>query len=188
MRILILILVALTAVAVDAQPADVTAIQRREASNADARTLVMLERFRKALVDRYGGDPRLTMLAIRESEGQALVLRAGDAPEHVIWQNGRWAGTENRQLRPWASASLAATNAFALSSVRAAPFRTWQDAWRAVPAQATDFVTHYEVGFDPAAGRVVVRAQVGSMTKLTLSVHAFDASTGASLAETSAKR
>ena len=188
MRILILILLALTAVAVDAQPADVTAIQRREASNADARTLAVLERFSKALVDRYGGDPRLTMLAFRESEGQALVLRVEGAPEHVIWQNGRFTGTENRQLRPWASATLAATNAFSLSSVRAAPFRTWQGAWRAVPAQSTDFVTHYEVGYDPAVGRVVVRAQVGSMSKPTLSIHAFDPATGSPVATPAAKR
>lgn len=158
-----------------AQPADVAAIQAREARNADARTLAALERFRAALVDRYGGDPSLTMLEIGESEGEALVVRPGGASEHVIWQGGRWIGTEGRQLKPWAAPAVAATHAFALSSVKPEPIRAWLDAWRKGPGQSTDFVTGYAIGYDPARARIAVRASVGSMTTGRLSRQTFDA-------------
>src|SRR4029079_4792538 len=91
------LLVALTAGQALAQPPDVAAIQAREARNADARTLAALERFRTALAARFGGDPRLTMLEISESEGEALVVRASGPPEHAIWQGARWIGTDGRQ-------------------------------------------------------------------------------------------
>jgi len=162
-----------------AQAPDVAAIQAREARNADARTLAALERFRQALAARFGGDPMLTMLEASESEQTALVLAShGSAPAFVIWRGDRWIGTENRRLEPWAKADVAAANAFPLSSVRAASFRAWQDAWRKSPGKATDFVTGYAMGFDPAAGRVVVRATVGSMTTGRLGRHAFDPATG----------
>jgi hypothetical protein len=158
-----------------AQPADVAAIQAREARHADARTLAALERFRAALTERYGGDPKLTMLAFGESEGEALVLRPGGASEHVIRQGDHWISTDGRRLAPWAGASVAAANAFALSSVRAEPIRAWLEAWRKAPGQATDFVTGYAIGYEPAQARVVVRATVGSMTTGRLSRQTFAA-------------
>jgi len=115
------------------------------------------------------------MLEISESEGEALVVRAGGAPEHVIWQGERWIGTDGRQLKPWASPPIAATHAFALSSVKAEPIRAWIDTWRKMPGQATDFVTGYAFGYDPARSRIAVRATVGSMTTGRLSEQAFDA-------------
>jgi hypothetical protein len=167
----------------DAQPADVAAIQAREARNADARTLAALEHFREALVDRYRGDPRLTMREFGESEATALVLKSpAAAPEFVIWRGGSWIGTENRKLEPWATSDLAAANAFPLSSVRASSFRAWQDAWRKAPGQATDFFMKYSMGYDPAAGRVVVRASVGSMTIGRIAEQRFDPSSGAPVA------
>lgn len=172
-----------------AQGADIVAIQAREARNADQRTIAALERFRTALVARFGADPSLTMLDVSENEGEALVLRAGaSAPEYVIWQGERWMGTENRQLRAWASERIAAANAFPLSSVRVAAIRAWLEAWRKVPAHATDFVAGYQVGFEPAAGRVVVRTRVGSLSTGRLSQQTFDPATGAPLAPPVAKR
>ena len=166
-----------------AQAADVAAIQAREARSADTRTLAALERFRQALVARYPGDPRLTMLEFGESEGTALVLASPAAsPEFVIWRGDRWIGTENRKLEPWAKADVAAANAFPLSSVRASSFRAWQDAWRRAPGQATDFFMKYAMGYDPAAGRVVVRASVGSMTTGRMTEQRFDPAGGAPVA------
>jgi len=173
--VVLALIAALAAPTAAAQPADVAAIQAREARNADARTLAALERFRAALVKRFGGDPGLTMLKISESEGEALVVRAGGSPEHVIWQGERWIGTDGRQLEPWASPAIAATHAFALSQVKAEPVRAWVDAWRKVPGRATDFVTGYAFGYDPARSRIGVRAIVGSMTSGRLSEQAFDA-------------
>jgi hypothetical protein len=157
-----------------AQPADVAAIQAREARHADARTLAALERFRAALVERYG-DPKLTMLTFGESEGEALVLRPGGATEHVIRQGDRWISTDGRKLAPWTGAGVAAANAFALSSVRAEPIRAWLETWRKAPGQATDFVTGYAIGYEPAQARIVVRATVGSMTTGRLSRQTFAA-------------
>jgi hypothetical protein len=78
--VVLALIAALAAPTAAAQPADVAAIQAREARNADARTLAALERFRAALVKRFGGDPGLTMLKISESEGEALVVRAAARP------------------------------------------------------------------------------------------------------------
>lgn len=172
-----------------AQTADVAAIQAREARNADARTLAALERFRDALVARFGADPLLTMIEWSETEGAALVLRAGvSTPEFVIRQGDAWKSTENRQLRPWASPALAAAHAFPLSSVRAPPIRAWIDAWRKAPGHATDFVTQYAMGHDPAAGRVVIRAVVGSMATGKLGQQAFDPATGQPVAASATAR
>ena len=166
-----------------AQTPDVAAIQAREARNADTRTLAALERFRQALAVRYPGDPRLTMLEFGESEATALVLTSpASPPEFVIWRGDRWIGTENRKLEPWARPDVAAANAFPLSSLRAPPFRAWQDAWRRHPGQATDFFMKYAIGYDPAAGRVVVRATVGSMTTGRIAEQRFDPSSGAPVA------
>ncbi|MEO8487385.1 MAG: hypothetical protein ABI585_13720 [Betaproteobacteria bacterium] len=189
--IALVVLGALAALAprADAQPADIAAIQAREARNADQRTLAALERFGAALIARYGGDPTLTMLGVSETEGEALAQRSpGAAPEHVIRQGERWIGTEGRQLRPWADAPVAAMHAFPLSSMRTAGIRAWLDAWRKLPGRATDFVTRYEAGYDPADGRVVVRAHVGSMTTGRLSLHAFDPATGAPIAREPPRR
>ena len=188
-RLVALAFMALVPLRADAQAADIAAIQAREARNADARTLAALERFRQALAGKFGADPALVMLDLSENEGEALVLRgAGAAPEHVIWQNERWIGTEARRLEPWAPAAVAAANAFMLSSVRAAPIRAWLDAWRKSPAQATDFVTHYTVGYDPALARVVIRARIGSMTTGRLSLQSFDPVSGAKLDAPTPKR
>ena len=159
------LLVALASGHAVAQPADVAAIQAREARNADARTLAALERFRAALVARF----------ISETEGEALVVRASGSTEHVIRQGERWIGIDGRQLKPWASPAIAATHAFALSSVSAEPIRAWLDAWRKVPGQATDFVTGYAIGYEPARSRIAIRATVGSMTTGRLSQQTFDA-------------
>jgi hypothetical protein len=176
-------LVPLAAMPARAQTADVAAIQAREARNADERTLAALERFRRALVERYGGDARLAMLEFGESEAAALVLASpGAAPAFVIWRGDRFVGTGHRKFVPWASPEVAAANAFAVSSVRAASFRTWQDAWRRSPGQATDFMMKYEVGYDPAAGRVVVRATVGSLTTGRMTEQRFDPASGAPIA------
>ena len=183
MKALVAALVLVPVVAT-AQPAEVAAIQAREARNADARTLAELGRFRSALVQRFGGYVRLTMLGFREGEGEALVLRPGGKVEHVIRQGEAWISTANRKLVPWASPGVAASNAFALSSVRAEPIEAWQDAWRKRPGRATDFVTHYALGYDPNVARVVVRARVGSMATGRLAEHAFDAASGAPLAPT----
>jgi hypothetical protein len=158
-----------------AQPADVAAIQAREARNADARTLAALERFRAALVERYGRDPKITMLVIGETEGEALVVRADGTSEHAIRQGERWIGTEGRALKPWVSPAIAATHAFTLSSMKAETIRSWLDGWRNVPGQATDFVTGYAIGYDPARASVSIRASVGSMTTGRLSRQTFDA-------------
>ena len=166
-------LVALAPLRADAQAADVAAIQAREARNADARTIAALERFRQALVARYGSDPKLVMLDISETEGEALVVR-GAGNEYVIRQGDRWMPTEARELKPWASASVAAANAFPLSSVKASGVRAWLDRWRKVPAQSTDFVTNYTWGYDPKASRVVVKATVGSMSTGRLTVQTFE--------------
>lgn len=158
--------------------AEVAAIQAREARNADARTLASLERFRAALVARFGADPRIVMLAFDEQEGSALVARAGAAPEYVIRQGDAWISTANRRLAPWAPPELANANAFPLSSLHAAPIRAWLDGWRKTPGRANDFVTDYQVGYDPAAGRVLVRARIGSMTSFGITQHSFDPASG----------
>lgn len=188
LRIAACLLAACAAVAAPAQPADVAAIQAREARNADTRTLAALERFRAALVARFGADPMLTMLAWSETEGSALVLKAGGATEYVIRQGDEWKSTANRKLEPWAPPAVAAANAFRLSSVKTAPIRAWLDAWRKAPGQSADFVTGYSVGYDPAAGAIVVRTRVGSMTTGKLDEQRFDATTGGRLAIAAAPR
>ena len=176
-----LVLVALAPAPAFAQAADIAAIQAREARNADARTIAALERFRQALATRAGADAKLAMLEITESEGEALVVKAGVAPEHLIFQGDKWIGTDGRRLRPWAPAAVAADHAFALSSVTPAGIRAWLAAWRKTPGQATDFVVEYAFGYDPALARLVVKATVGSMTTGRLSEQAFDPASGANL-------
>lgn len=161
-----------------AQGGGVAEIQAREARNADARTLAAFERFRQALIAKIGGDPMLAMLEFGESEAAALVVRPGGARELLIRQGDRWIGTENRKLEPWASAAVATANAFALSSVRATPIRAWIDRWRTVPGQATDFIMKFEMGYDPAVAKVVIKARVGSLTTGKISVVPFDPASG----------
>ena len=171
-----------------AQAADVAAIQAREARNADARTLAALERYRAALVGRFGGDPKLTMLEWGETEGAALVVVPGGATSFVIRQGDEWKSTENRKLVPWAEPATASARAFPLSSVRPAAIRAWLDAWRAVPGQATDFVTRYSIGYDPALGRVAFRALVGSMATGKLTLVAFDPADGRTIGPVAGSR
>jgi hypothetical protein len=177
-----LALVALVAlVAADPAPAqggDVAQIQAREARNADARTLAALERFRQALIAKVGGDPMLAMLEFGESEAAALIVRPGGARELLIRQGDRWIGTENRKLEPWAGAAVATANAFALSSVRATSFQAWIDRWRTIPGQATDFIMKFEMGYDPAVAKVVIKARVGSLTTGKIAAIAFDPASG----------
>lgn len=164
-----------------AQGGSVAEIQAREARNADTRTLAALERFRKALIARFGVDPKLTMLEFGESEAAALVMQPGGASEFVIWQADRWSSTANRKLEPWASPSVAATNSFALSVVKASSIRAWLDAWRRVSGQASDFVMKYEIGFDPTAAKVVGKVRVGSLTTGRMAYVAFDPASGQAL-------
>jgi hypothetical protein len=171
-----------------AQPADVAAIQAREARNADARTIAALERFRQALAERFGGDAKLAMLEITESEGEALVVKPGGALEHAILQGGTWIGTDGRRLRPWVPPAVAAAQAFPLSSVAPAGLRAWLDAWRRTPGHATDFVVEYAFGYDASLARVVVKATVGSMATGRLSEQVFDPGSGAKLDAPAPKR
>ncbi len=159
-------------------PADVRRIQESEARKSDERTLAYLARFRAVLVERFGPDPKLTMLAVSEVEGSALVLTGSGPPEYVIWQEGKWLDTRNRQLKPWATAEIAAANAFALSQLREAAVRKAMQDWRRTPAQAADFLGNLSVGYDPRGKRVLVRHEAGSMTTVQFRQFTYDPQTG----------
>lgn len=174
--------------AAHAQTPGVAAIQASEARNADTRTLAALESFRAALIARFGADPSLAMLRWSETEGSALVVKPGGGLEFVIRQGDAWKSTDARKPDLRAPPSVAEAHAFKLSSVKAAPIRAWVDAWRNAPGQATDFVSDYAMSYDPAAGRVVVRAVVGSMTSGKLSQPAFDPGNGSAVALAAAPR
>lgn len=182
------LLVALACTGSVAQAPDVAAIQAREARNADARTLAAFERCRQALVARFGADPKLTMLEWGETECAALVVAQGGATAFVIRQGDEWKSTANRKLEPWAEPATASANAFPLSSVRPAAIRAWLDAWRAVPGQATDFVTRYSIGYDPALRRVAFRGLVGSMATGKLTLVAFDPADGRTIGPVAGRR
>lgn len=171
-----------------AQTPDVAAIQASEARKADARTLAALESFRAALIARFGADPTLAMLKWSETEGSALVAKPGGGTEFVIRQGGAWKSTDARKPDLWAPPAVAAANAFKLSSVKSAPVRAWVEAWRKAPGQATDFISDYAMGYDPAAGQVVVRAVVGSMTTGKLTRAVFDPGSGSAVAAAAAPR
>lgn len=187
-RIAACLVAALVSSVAIAQSADVAAIQASEARKADARTLAALERYRAALVARFGPDPSLALLRWSESEGSAVVVKPGGATEFVIRQGDEWKSTANRKPELWTPPAVAAANAFKLSSVKPAAVRAWIDAWRKQPGQATDFVTDYAMAYDPAAGKVVVRTLIGSMTTGKLAQQQFDATSGGAIAIAAAPR
>jgi hypothetical protein len=161
---------------------DIRAIQAREAQKADERTLAYLARFKAALIAKSGTDPQLTMLEWSENEAQALVVDAGGHVAHVIWQEGKWIGTDGRQLKPWAPAAPAASQRFALSAVREEMVRDKLRAHRAQPKHGTDFLGPVRVGyFAKPFDRQIVEIQVLSLTGGGMSAIQFDLATGASL-------
>ncbi|MEO8751147.1 MAG: hypothetical protein ABI624_00555 [Casimicrobiaceae bacterium] len=186
----------LLALALDARPQDTRALQVREAQRTDERTLAYFAQFRAALTARFGADPLLSMLVFDEQEGQALVHKsAGGPPEHVIFQTGKWIGTDGRELLPWAPAADPAIARFALSGVSETFVRDKFRAYRAPPAKAADHLGPVKVGYfgDPF-NRLVAQVQVASMATFAFSVIAFDLRTGqaldidAAIADTRARR
>jgi len=180
----VLLAIALSTGAIaNAQTPDTRAIQIREAQRSDERLFAYYARFKSALIARYGADPLLSKLQVSEVEGQALVHTRRDAPaEHVIWQEGKWISTANRQLRPWVSATVAQQHLFALS---AAGERLWREKFRAhreKPQQAADHLGDVTVGYFGAPfDRLAVEVQVGSMATATIDAFVFDAMTGETL-------
>lgn len=159
-------------------PAEIRSIQASEAKKADERTLAYLAGFRAALIARFGADPKLTMLVVSETEGTALVVTGAGTPEFVIWQQGKWLGTDGRQLKPWATAQVAAANPFPLSQVRDAALRSAMQEWRRAPEHAIDFLGDISVGYDPRAKIVLVRHMSASMTTGKLGQFTYDPQTG----------
>ena len=159
-------------------PAEIRRIQETEARRADERTLAYLTTFKAALVARFGADPKLLMLVVSEVEGTALVVTGAGAPEFVIWQQGKWLGTDGRQLKPWAPAAVATANAFPLSKVRDSALRGAMQAWRRAPEHATDFLGDISVGYDPRARMVVARHMTGSMSTGGLGQFVYDPESG----------
>ena len=197
-RVTVLAIAALAALSASlpVQAQDARAIQIREAQRTDDRTFAYFAQFRTALTQRFGADPVLSMLGFSESEGEALVHASADGPpEHVIFQGGRWIGTDGRQLKPWAPDADPAVARFRLSAVREALLREKFRAHRARPGQATDHLGRVTVGYFGAPfNRVLAEVVVGSMTTFGLSVLAFDVATGqaldvkAAIADANAKR
>lgn len=169
---------------------DVRAIQAREARKADERTLAYFEKFRAALTAKAGADPLLSMLVFDEQEAQALVHASRDAPaEHVIYQQGRWIGTDGRQLRPWAPGADAAVARFPLSAVKPTFVQARMNEHRTDPQKATDFLGPVRVGyFGTPVNRLLLEIQVGSMTTFGLSAAQFDLATGAAVDVAAAMR
>ena len=175
---------------------DTRAIQIREAQRTDERTFAYFAQFRAALAARYGADPLLSMLVFSENEGEALVHATPDAPaEHAIYQEGKWIGTDGRQLKPWAPGADPAVARFRLSAVREPMLRDKFRAHRAQPAKATDHLGGVKVGyFGTPFNRLIAEVTVASMTTFGLSVIAFDLGSGqaldvnAAIAEAQARR
>jgi hypothetical protein len=176
---LALAFIALAAGAATAQVSPETRrIQESEARKADERTLAYLARFKAALAERFGADPRVSMLVVSEVEGEALVHASAGDPDFVIWQEGRWISTDGRQLKPWATPQVAAANAFPVSRIREAALREAMREYRRDPAKSTDFLGEFTVGYEPAVAQVVVKQTSASLTTGKLAVFAFDPSTG----------
>jgi hypothetical protein len=163
-----------------AQTPDTRAILIREAQRSDERLFAYYGRFKAELIARYGGDPLLSKLQVSEVEAQALVHPTrGAAAEHVIWQEGKWISTANRQLRPWVSAADAQAHLFALSAVGE---KRWRDKFRGhreKPQQAADHLGDLTVGYFGAPfNRLAVEVRVGSLSTGTIDTFVFDAATG----------
>ena len=173
--------ISLSSVALQAQ--DVKAIQAREAQKTDERTLAYLARFRSALTERFGADPLLSALVFSENEGTALVHADSAAPaQFVIFQEGKWIGTDGRDLKPWAPNADPAISRFRLSRVTDAFIRERFRAHRAVAARASDHLSPIRVGyFGKPFDRMIMEVQVLSLTKFGMSSVAYDLATGASL-------
>ena len=178
-----LALLLLFAAAADAQAPDVRAIQAREAQKTDERTLAYFARFKTALVDRFGGDPLLSMLVFSENEGSALVHTNAAAPaQHVIFQEGKWIGTDGRQLKPWVPGADPEIARFRLSRVTEAFVRERFRAHRAQPDRASDHLSPVQVGyFGKPFDRLVLEMQVLSLSRYGLSSRVFDLASGAAL-------
>lgn len=164
--------------AAQATPKTVLDVQISEAKRTDERFLAYITRFKAALVAREGGDPLLMMFKASEVEGEALVVRPGAAPDHVIWQEGRWISNDGRQLRPWAKPDVATANAFHVSQVRESVVRDTFRAYRTRPGKASDWIGDLTMGFDPDALVLVAQLVVGSMTGAGLGNFTFDPVTG----------
>src|SRR5687767_3068698 len=179
--------VALAAVMLLPSPAanaqDVRAIQAREAQKTDERTLAYLARFRSALTERFGADPLLSALVFSENEGTALVHADSAAPaQFVIFQEGKWIGTDGRELKPWAPNADPAIARFRLSRVTDAFIRERFRAHRAVAARASDHLSPIRVGyFGKPFDRMIMEVQVLSLSRFGMSTAAYDLATGASL-------
>jgi hypothetical protein len=159
---------------------DTGAIQVREAQRTDERTFAYFAQLRAALAARFGADPMLSMLVFSESEGEALVHMTPDTPaEHVIFQGGKWLGTDGRQLKPWAPDADPAVARFRLSAVKDSMLREKFRAHRAQPARATDHLGGVKAGYFGAPfNRLLAEVTVGSLSPFGLSVIAFDLGTG----------
>ena len=180
---LITALTLLVATVANAQAPDVRAIQAREAQKTDERTLAYFARFKAALVDRFGGDPLLTMLVFSENEGSALVHTNAVAPaQHVIFQEGKWIGTDGRQLKPWVPGADPEVARFRLSRITEAFVRERFRAHRAQPDRASDHLSPVQVGyFGKPFDRLVLEMQVLSLSRYGLSSRVFDLASGAAL-------
>ncbi len=161
-----------------APPKSVLEIQISEAKRTDERFLAYIARFKAALVARDGGDPLLLMFKASEVEGEALVVRPGAPPEHIIWQEGKWISNDGRQLRAWARPDVATANAFHVTEVREAVIRDTLRAYRTRPGKASDWIGDLTMGFDPDAVALVAQLVVGSMTGAGLGNFTFDPVTG----------
>ena len=166
-----------------AQTADLQAIQALEARKTDERTLAYLARFRAALNERHGADPLLSALVFSENEGTALVHAGAGAPaQFVIFQAGKWIGTDGRELKPWVPNADPVVGRFRLSQVTDAFIRERFRAHRAVAARASDHLSPVRVGyFGKPFDRLIVEIQVTSLTRSGLSSVAYDLASGAAL-------
>lgn len=174
---------AVLALALPAAAQDTRAIQIREAQRADERTFAYFEKFRHALVARFGADPLLAKLKFDEQEAQALVYAASGAPpEHVIWQAGNWIATDGRELKAWAPGADPAIARFRLSAVKEALLREKFRAYRTQPARAADHLGAVTIGyFGNPFNRLIAEVMVVGMSSFGLTVIAFDLATGQSL-------
>ena len=174
---------ALAAFVAHAGAQETRSIQIREAQRTDERTFAYYAKFRAALVERFGSDPLLSMLKFDEQEGQALVhATPSGAPEHVIFQTGKWISTDGRQLKPWAPDADPAVARFRLSAVRESMLREKFRAYRTQAAKAADHLGPVTIGyFGSPLDRMVVEVGVGSMSSFKLSIVAFDFATGAQI-------
>ena len=165
----------------DAQAQDVRAIQISEARKTDERTLAYFGKFRAALTEKFGSDPLLSMLVFSESEGTALVHAKPAGPaQFVIFQEGKWLGTDGRELKPWAPNADPAVAQFPLSRVTDTFVRERFRAHRAQATRAADHLGPVKVGyFGKPFDRLVLEYQVLGMTSFGLSAATFDLATGA---------